>query len=77
MTNPATASRLELNSFTQIVKDTGCKVKLRNGMIVQPDWEEAYDDTCESYFVYSHMSWNPNGVSDNNPDYDMMELVNA
>jgi len=78
MKNPATASRLSLNDFTQFIKDNpGTKVLLRSGVIVEPIFKEAEDETCEDYFYNKDMEyvWEPNGAAASCSNHDMMEIV--
>jgi hypothetical protein len=77
MKNPATQSRNDLNEFTIFVKENpNGMVRMRNGLIVQPLFVPAEDDTCtDSFFTenYSH-AWNVDGTSVTNSDLDMMEI---
>ena len=77
MKNPATHTHNDLNEFTIFVKENPkCMVKMRNGLIVQPLFVPAADDTCtDSFFTenYSH-GWRINGTSVTNSDLDMMEI---
>jgi hypothetical protein len=86
MMNPATRSSSELNDFTNMVKQysnnnwSGYWVKLRDGTLVRPIFEEAEDETCEDMFCQKNehriqFVWNPDGTSITSYHYDMMEIV--
>jgi hypothetical protein len=84
MKNPATADRNALNSFTMVVgliAEQGWPadrfIRLRNGNLVQPEFNPAEDDLCEDSFIVTEpmMYWNLDGTSVKSRDYDMMELV--
>lgn len=84
--NPATQPSNELNNFTMKVRQfslfsnpdwSGYRVKLRNGMLVQPEFKEAEDENCEDAFFAEgyRYCWNLDGTSVTNPEYDMMEFT--
>lgn len=79
MINPATLSRDELNSFTQIIKDSNgtALVRLRDGTLIKPIFKEAEDDTCHDAFFGNdyRYCWSLDGTSITRADYDMMEIV--
>lgn len=83
MKNPATnAKRSDFNEFTRYlyvtIKD-GKKpsVRLRNGAIVQVDWNTKDGPDYEYFYCHDgiYYIWNNDGHSITSADFDIMELV--
>jgi hypothetical protein len=68
------------NPFTeQIVKGTKKIVRIRNGMIVRPIWQEPVDEHDNGCFQAKDWKfiWNRDGTSITSRDYDMIEFITS